>query len=74
MQVHLSLIPATIHIYLHILIFVTYIKVTAYLYSWIKSSLPVDSYDCEFVVHGVVSYLVDFYAEQLFGEDSAKYR
>lgn len=49
-------------------------QITAYLYSWIKCSLPIDSFDCEFILHGVVGYLVDFYAEQLFGEDSAMYR
>lgn len=44
----------------------------AYLYSWLKSALPVSSYDCEFIVHGAVGYLLNFYAEEVFGEEDGR--
>jgi hypothetical protein len=44
----------------------------AYLYSWLKSALPVSSYDCEFILHGAVGYLMNFYAEEVFGEEDGR--
>jgi hypothetical protein len=44
----------------------------AYLYSWLQSSLPVAAYDCEFILHGTVGYLLNFYAEEVFGEDDGR--
>lgn len=45
----------------------------AYLYSWFKSALHISSYEAEFIIHGVVEYLLNYYCE-IFGEDDAKYR
>ena len=50
------------------------IQLTAYLYSWLKSALPIDSYEAEFIVHGAVGYLVSFYVEHIYGEEDSKYR
>lgn len=47
---------------------------TAYCYSWLKSALPITSYDCEFIIHGIVGYLLNIYCENVFGEDEGKYR
>jgi hypothetical protein len=49
-------------------------QLTAYLYSWLKSALPVDSFDAEFIVHGAVGYLVGVYVETVYGEEDARYR
>ena len=46
----------------------------AYLYSWLKSSLPVSAYDVEFILHGTVGYLLNFYAEEVYGEEDGRYR
>lgn len=46
----------------------------AYLYSWLKSALPVCSFDAEFIVHGAVGYLMNFYAEEVYGEEDGRYR
>ena len=46
----------------------------AYLYSWLKSALPVSSYEAEFIVHGAVGYLLNFYSEEVFGEEEGRYR
>ena len=50
------------------------IQLTAYLYSWLKSALPIDSYEAEFILHGAVGYLVSFYVEHIYGEEDSKYR
>jgi len=46
----------------------------AYLYSWLKSALPVSAYDAEFIVHGAVGYLLNFYTEEVYGEEDGRYR
>ena len=50
------------------------ILITAYLYSWMKSSLPLSSYESKFILHGVVGYLLNAYVEEVFGEEECKYR
>ena len=50
------------------------ILITAYLYSWMKSSLPLSSYETKFILHGVVGYLLNVYVEEVFGEEESKYR
>jgi hypothetical protein len=45
----------------------------AYLYSWLKSALPLSAYDCEFILHGAVGYLLNFYTEEVFGEEDGRY-
>ena len=49
-------------------------QITAYLYSWLKSGLPIDSYNSEFIVHGVVGYLTNIYIDHVFGEDIGQFR
>jgi hypothetical protein len=44
-------------------------QLTAYLYSWMKAALPIDSYEAEFIIHGTVGYLVNFYVEHVYGDD-----
>ncbi|KAJ1438563.1 hypothetical protein B484DRAFT_416169, partial [Ochromonadaceae sp. CCMP2298] len=44
-----------------------------YLYSWLSSALPVDALT-EFALHGAVGYLLNFYTEEVFGEDDGRYR
>lgn len=46
---------------------------TSFLYSWFKSSVWIDSYENEFIIHGLVQYLVSFYIDEVFGEDEGKY-
>eukprot|EP01038_Epipyxis_sp_PR26KG_P006223 gene6223-8576_t len=48
--------------------------ISSYLYSWFKSSLLIDSYENEYIIHGAVQYLTNFYAEEIYGEEEGKYR
>lgn len=47
---------------------------TAYLYSWMKTSLPLHSHECKFIMHGTIGYLLNIYVAEVFGEDDGKYR
>ena len=49
-------------------------QLSAYLYSWLKTGIPLDSYNSEYAVHGAVGYLMNVYAEQLFGEEEGRFR
>jgi hypothetical protein len=49
------------------------ILVKAFLYSWLKSDIPISSYENEFILHGVIGYLVCFYLEEVYGEDEGRY-
>lgn len=49
-------------------------QVKAYLNSWLRSALPIFSYDCEWILHGAVGYLLNMYVEDVFGEEAGKYR
>ena len=46
----------------------------AYLYSWMKSALLLNSYSSEFLLHGAVGFMVNEYVEYLFGQEEARYR
>lgn len=46
----------------------------AYLYSWLKSALPICAYEAQFIIHGAVGYLLNFYAEEVYGEEDGRYR
>lgn len=50
------------------------VVLTAYLYSWLKSSLPINNYVNEFIIHGAVGYLANLYAEFVYGEEDGKFR
>ena len=50
------------------------VLVSAYLYSWMKTSLPLSSYEAKFILHGTVGYLLNVYVEEVFGEEEGKYR
>lgn len=41
----------------------------AYLYSWLKTCVPIAWFGVEFAVHGIVGYLLHFYTEEVFGEE-----
>jgi hypothetical protein len=41
------------------------LQITAYCYSWLKIALPLASYACEFILHGTVESIVDFYIRLL---------
>ena len=47
--------------------------IKTYLYSWLKSSLPISSYESQFIIHGTVGYLINYYLEEVFGMDEGKY-
>lgn len=45
----------------------------SFLYSWLKSDVPIASYENEFIVHGLIGYLIEFYLEEVYGEEEGKY-
>ena len=46
----------------------------AYLSSWLKSSISLSCYNDEFIIHGTIGYLLNFYCEEVYGEDDGRYR
>jgi hypothetical protein len=48
------------------------ILIEAYLYSWLKSTIPLAWYNLEFIVHGLVGYLKFFYKEEMDGEEEGQ--
>jgi hypothetical protein len=46
----------------------------AYLYTWLKSAILLDSFSSEFLLHGAVGFLLNEYVEFLFGAEDARYR
>mmetsp|Transcript_7413 Transcript_7413/g.11017 ORF Transcript_7413/g.11017 Transcript_7413/m.11017 type:complete len:1611 (+) Transcript_7413:76-4908(+) len=46
----------------------------AYLYTWFKGSVHLDSYKSEFILHGAVGFMIDEYVSYVFGADEARYR
>lgn len=46
----------------------------AYLYTWLKSSILIDSFNSEFLIHGAVGFMLNEYIEFLFGAEEARYR
>jgi len=46
----------------------------SYLYSWLMTAMPLDSYESSFVVHGAVGYLQNVFVEQVYGEEDGVYR
>lgn len=50
------------------------LQLQAYLYSWLKCSIWIDSFQSAFLIHGIVGYILNCYVEHVFGEDSGNYR
>jgi hypothetical protein len=50
------------------------LQLNAYLYSYLKSGLPLDCYDSQFIIHGIIGYLLTLYIDHVYGEDDCKYR
>lgn len=48
--------------------------ITAYLYSWLKVSLPIDSFNSEYLLHGSVGFLLHSYIEYCLGVEEARCR
>ena len=46
----------------------------AYLYSWLMTAMPIESFDAAFVLHGAVGYLLNVFVEQVYGEEDGVYR
>lgn len=63
---------STEHIYMETPIHL--LQLQAYLYSWLKSSICIDSYRSSFLIHGIIGYVLNCYVEHVFGEDSGNYR
>lgn len=47
--------------------------VKSFLYSWFKSDIHLSCYENEFIVHGVIGYLLKFYFEEVYGEEEGHY-
>lgn len=49
-------------------------QVSGYLMSWLLGAFPLASYQDEWLVHGVLGYLLTLYVEHAYGADDARYR
>ncbi len=47
--------------------------IEAYLQAWLRSAIPVAAFEFEFLLQGTIGYLVNFYVEEVYGDDEGQY-
>lgn len=50
-----------------------HILLRAYLTAWLTSTVPIASYEDEYILKGAVGYLLHFYMDEVYGEDEGQY-